>query len=149
MPFTTVLRTNPSAPGDAGLKDNIQSILGKPKFKQLIKYKAELPKVTINGYLTQTILSGSVQASGVGKDRNYCFLNGRPIEMPKKMKIVFNEVYKQFNAAMNPIIVIGMEVEDDNYDINASPDKREVFIKNEAEVIQKLKPHLEDFFENV
>lgn len=60
MPFTTVLRTNPSAPGDAGLKDNIQSILGKPKFKQLIKYNAELPKVTINGYLTQTILSGSV-----------------------------------------------------------------------------------------
>lgn len=55
--------------------------------------------------------------------------------MPKKMKVVFNEVYKQFNAAMNPIIVIGMTVEDENYDINASPDKREVFIKNEAEVL--------------
>jgi len=40
-------------------------------------------------------------------------------------------------------------VEDDNYDINASPDKREVFIKNELEIIKELKKDLEDFFENI
>ena len=62
MPFTSVLRTNPSTPGDIGLKDNIQSILGKPKFKQLTKYDANLPKVKISGYITQTILSGSMTA---------------------------------------------------------------------------------------
>lgn len=32
---------------------------------------------------------------------------------------------------MTPIIILNLLVEDDNYDINASPDKREVFIKNE------------------
>jgi len=67
MPFTSVLRTNPSATGPTGFKDNIQSILGKIKFKQLIKYDVELPKVRIEGYVTQTILSGSM-SSKVAKE---------------------------------------------------------------------------------
>ena len=54
--------------------------------------------------------------------------------MPKKMKNVFNEVYKQFNTAASPILILSLKVEDENYDINASPDKREVFLKNEYEV---------------
>jgi hypothetical protein len=52
MPFASVLRTNPSCPGEIGFKDNIQSILGKPKFKQLVRYDAELPKVKVEGYVT-------------------------------------------------------------------------------------------------
>ena len=40
---------------------------------------------------------------------------------------------------MSPLIIINIEVEDNNYDINVSPDKREVFIKNEDEVIKELK----------
>lgn len=51
--------------------------------------------------------------------------------MPKKIKSIFNEFYKLFNVNMTPIIILNLLVEDDNYDINASPDKREVFIKNE------------------
>ena len=50
---------------------------------------------------------------------------------------------------MNPILIISLLVEDDNYDINASPDKREVFLKNEKEVIDAMKVHLNDFFENI
>ena len=50
---------------------------------------------------------------------------------------------------MNPILIINILVEDDNYDINASPDKREVFLKNEKEVIDLMKVHLADFYENI
>ena len=42
-----------------------------------------------------------------------------------------------------------MLVEDENYDINVSPDKREVFIKNEAEVLEELKTQLTQFFEDI
>jgi DNA mismatch repair protein PMS2 len=69
--------------------------------------------------------------------------------MPKKMKNVFNEIYKQFNTTANPVLILSLLVEDENYDINASPDKREVFLKNEKEVVEKLRIHLEDFFENI
>jgi len=40
-------------------------------------------------------------------------------------------------------------VEDNNFDINVSPDKREVFIKNEEEVIEALRTHLSEFFEDI
>ena len=50
---------------------------------------------------------------------------------------------------MNPIIILSMLIEADNYDINASTDKREVFIKNEREVLPLLKNKLEDFFERI
>ena len=149
MPFTSVLRTNPSQIGDNGFKDNIQSILGKPKFKQLIQYQCILPKMKIFGYITQTVISGSMSTSKISKDQNFCFLNSRPIDMPTKIKKIFNEFYRLYNVGMNPIIILNLMVEDDNYDINASPDKREVFIKNEREILPLFRAHLEDFFENI
>ena len=59
--------------------------------------------------------------------------------MPQKMKKLLNEMYKQYNAAANVCIIWNIIVEDNNYDINVSPDKREVFIKNELEVLEALR----------
>jgi len=69
--------------------------------------------------------------------------------MPKKMRALFNEIYKQFNASMSPILIIILFVEDNNYDINISPDKREVCLKNEKEMLEVLRANLESFFEDV
>ena len=88
-------------------------------------------------------------ASKVCREQNFCFLNNRPVDMPKKMRALFNEIYRQFNTGMSPIIILSLQVEDDNYDINASPDKREIFLKNEREVLDKLREHLMDFFEKI
>jgi DNA mismatch repair ATPase MutL len=45
--------------------------------------------------------------------------------------------------------MVNILVEDGNYDINVSPDKREVFINNEPEVLDKLRVVLTEFFENI
>ena len=58
-------------------------------------------------------------------------------------------MYKIYNASANPILILNLIVEHDNYDINASPDKREVFIKNEKEVLLELKIKLQEFFEEI
>jgi len=50
---------------------------------------------------------------------------------------------------MSPIIVLNLEVEANNYDINVSPDKREIFIKNEAEAMEVLSRRVEEFFEEI
>ena len=59
--------------------------------------------------------------------------------MPRKFKNLINEMYRQYNASAAVTVVWNILVEDDNYDINVSPDKREVFIKNEQEVLEALK----------
>lgn len=89
--------------------------------------------------MTRTVLSGSVSTPKVCKEGTYCFLNSRPIDMPRRMKTLLAELYKMFNPAANVIIVWNIIVEANNYDINVSPDKREVFIKNEHEVLCELK----------
>ena len=124
-------------------------VLGTRELSQLIPFKANCPKVTFDGLITKTILSGSMSSSKISKDRNYCYLNRRPIDMPKKVKALFAEVYRQYNASMSPIIILNLEVEANNYDINVSPDKREIFIKNESEVLEDLKGKLVDFFESI
>ena len=48
--------------------------------------------------------------------------------MPKKIKNLLSELYRRYNVSSAPIVVLKLLVEDDNYDINAAPDKREVFI---------------------
>ena len=69
--------------------------------------------------------------------------------MPRRFKSAFSEVYKQYNPSMNPMIIMNIDVEDNNYDINVSPDKRDVFLKNEDEVVNKLKIQLVAFFEDI
>jgi len=136
-PFNNILRTNPAMTSpEKALGDNILSVIGKPKFSQLIEFKAEVPKVKINGYVTKSVPSGSMNPSKLNKEQVFFYLNKRPIDIPRKFKNLFSEIYKQYNPSMNPILVLNIEVEDNNYDINVSPDKREVFIKNEDEVIE-------------
>jgi DNA mismatch repair ATPase MutL len=50
---------------------------------------------------------------------------------------------------MSPVLILNIEVEDNNYDINVSPDKREVFIKNEDEAVEHLRVKLTQFFEDI
>ena len=55
------------------------------------------------------------------------------------MKTLLGELYKMYNPAANVVVIWNIMVEANNYDINVSPDKREVFIKNEHEVLVALK----------
>ena len=108
----------------------------------MIEFEAKLPKVLIKGFLTKTVLSGSCSANKVTKDQTFCFLNNRPIDMPRKIKSLLGDMYKMYNPASQPYVIWNIQVEDENYDINVSPDKREVFIKNEPEVLEALKQKL-------
>jgi DNA mismatch repair ATPase MutL len=88
-------------------------------------------------------------SSKLNKEQIFFFLNKRPIDMPRKFKQLFIDTYKQYNTSINPIIILNIDVEDNNYDINVSPDKREIFLKNEEEVIDNLKIKINEFFENI
>ena len=71
------------------------------------------------------------------------------MDLPKGMKNLFDEIYKQYCPSSTIQIMVNILVDDGNYDINVSPDKREVFINNEPEVLDKLRVVLTEFFENI
>ena len=154
-PFNAIIRTNVRQKPEGELmnlldewdeknwvkpfSDNITAILGRQKFQQLVEFSADLPLVKVRGFMTRTVLSGSVTAPKLSKEGTFCFLNSRPIDMPRKMRTLVAELYKMYNPAANVILIWNIIVEANNYDINVSPDKREVFIKNETEALAELK----------
>ena len=69
-------------------------------------------------------------------------MNCRPIDLPRKMRMLIGEMYKQYNPTASVIVLWNILVEENNYDINVSPDKREVFIKNEIEMLEALRIEL-------
>ena len=80
------------------------------------------------------------------KEKDYCFLNCRPIDLPKRMKNVVIDVYRTMLSHAQVTIIWNILVQERNYDINVAPDKREVFIKNEADILEPLRTKMFDFF---
>ena len=108
-------------------------------------FSCELEDASFYGFLTKSVLSGSL--SRIQKELTYCYLNFRPIDLPKKIKKLLQDFYKQFNPASNICIVFCMLIADGGYDVNIAPDKREVCIKNEPEMLAQLKVKLTEWFE--
>ena len=50
---------------------------------------------------------------------------------------------------MRPLLILNFDVEDNNYDINVSKDKRQVILQNENEVVDALRIKLHEFFEDI
>lgn len=68
--------------------------MGKAKFDKLIAFNADVPKVKVSGYVTKSIISGSMNGSNLNKDSTFFFLNRRPIDIPRRFKLLFTELYK-------------------------------------------------------
>uniref|UniRef100_K3WIM5 MutL C-terminal dimerisation domain-containing protein n=1 Tax=Globisporangium ultimum (strain ATCC 200006 / CBS 805.95 / DAOM BR144) TaxID=431595 RepID=K3WIM5_GLOUD len=87
--------------------------------------------------------------AGVGRsdnDRQFFFINGRPFDLPKMAKAL-NEVWRQYEMKQKPACVLNFLLPLGDYDVNVTPDKRETFIKHEAEIIQAFKTQLNKLYE--
>ena len=90
--------------------------------------------VAFSGYVS-SIAHGSGRSTG---DRQLLFLNKRPCELPKFTKAI-NEVYKQFNSTQYPFICLFVTISSGYFDVNVTPDKRNIFLKSEKILIALLR----------
>lgn len=99
--------------------------------------------------MTKYIPSGSLNYAKLNKDGIYWYLNSRPVDLPKKVVDCFMDMLKQFSLQVKPILVINFKVEDDFYDVNLTPDKREISLANESQIVKELKIKINEFFESI
>ncbi|XP_046968358.1 mismatch repair endonuclease PMS2 [Vanessa cardui] len=107
-------------------------------------YKNLPDPVELVGYISSC-------AHGCGRsstDRQYFFVNSRPCEPTKVIKLV-NEIYRQYNPNQYPFIFLNINVERISVDVNVTPDKRKVFLTKEKFILDVLKASLAKLFENV
>lgn len=62
-------------------------------------------------------------------DKQYLYINLRPIDNSRITKL-FNQIWKQSEYKFHPSIFLNINLNHGQYDINLTPDKREVMIKN-------------------
>lgn len=126
--------------GRQSMRDNIGAIFGPKQLQSLLLFQqlsptdnikedyglsnADLPKdlFTISGFVSRG-------DHGVGRsatDRQFFYINNRPCD-PSKVSKVVNEVYHTFNRHQYPFVALNITVALECVDVNATPDKGQIF----------------------
>ncbi|KAL3717594.1 hypothetical protein ACJRO7_009089 [Eucalyptus globulus] len=135
---SVVLKTQ----GSGSLKDNIITVFGMNTYKCL-----EPVTISVSGDCTvEGFLSKPGQGSGRNLgDRQFFFVNGRPVDMPKVSKLV-NELYKGANSKQYPVAVMNFTVPTRACDVNVTPDKRKIFFSDESSILHALREGLQQIY---
>ncbi|XP_048138353.1 DNA mismatch repair protein PMS1 isoform X4 [Rhodamnia argentea] len=135
---SVVLKTQ----GSGSLKDNIITVFGMNTFKCLEPVTISVSEdCTVEGFLSKPGL-GSGRNLG---DRQFFFVNGRPVDMPKVSKLV-NELYKGANSKQYPVAVMDFAVPTRACDVNVTPDKRKIFFSDESSILHALRQGLQQIY---
>ncbi|KAL6974844.1 hypothetical protein U1Q18_047053 [Sarracenia purpurea var. burkii] len=131
---SVVLKTQ----GSGSLKDNIITVFGMNIFSCLEPVNICISdNCKVDGYLSK---SGYGSGRNLG-DRQFFFVNGRPVDMPKITKLL-NELYKGANSRQYPIAIMNFVVPTMACDVNVTPDKRKVFFSDEVSILHSLREAL-------
>ncbi|EJS41939.1 pms1p [Saccharomyces arboricola H-6] len=98
-------------------------------------------RIKVKGYMSQN----SFGCGRNSKDRQFVFVNKRPVEYPTFLKCC-NEVYKTFNNVQFPVVFLNLELPPSLIDVNVTPDKRIILLHNEQVVIDVFKANLTDYY---
>ncbi|KAI7904845.1 uncharacterized protein BX663DRAFT_469940 [Cokeromyces recurvatus] len=126
---------------------NISNIFGAKLASQIIPFKVDLEPVlgkegSLEGYISKP-------EWGLGRnssDRQYFYINGRPCILSKMAK-TFNEIYRIFISNQYPVVIANFKIPTDAYDVNVSPDKRTIFIHQEAKIVDAIMNQLKEQLE--
>ncbi|VVB07009.1 unnamed protein product [Arabis nemorensis] len=137
-PKSVVLNTQ----GRGSLKDNIITVFGMNTFTSLQAVSICISDdCRVEGFLSKP-------GQGTGRnlaDRQYFFINGRPVDMPKVSKLV-NELYKDTSSRKYPVAILDFIVPGGACDLNVTPDKRKVFFSDESSVMGSLREGLNEIY---
>jgi DNA mismatch repair protein PMS2 len=136
--------------GNKLIKDNIINVFGSTglqgmKDVNLVMKLDETYSVKMDG-----MLSGASFGDGrLTKDRQYIYINKRPVKFQKLIKLI-NQIYKKFKYLQNPVVILNIELDVKLLDLNVNPDKSIVLISNRYETIlfERIESVLEDFWDN-
>eukprot|EP00127_Corallochytrium_limacisporum_P006940 Clim_evm26s238 gene=Clim_evmTU26s238 len=78
-------------------------------------------------------------------DRQYVFVNGRPVDLPKLTRRI-NEAYQSFNRNEYPFLALNLMLDTREVDVNVTPDKRAMFFAHENLVYEAAIECLRDTF---
>ncbi|CAP80790.1 Pc12g11630 [Penicillium rubens Wisconsin 54-1255] len=148
-----------STNGNKTTKENIANVYGAKTLSALISLDLDLEfepsaatkrvgddqpsKIQVRGHISRPVFGEGRQTP----DRQMFFVNSRPCGLPQIQK-AFNEVYKSFNVSQSAFIFADFQMDTGAYDVNVSPDKRQILLHDAGAMIESLKGSLAQLFED-
>ena len=123
------------------LKDNIVTLFGRKTAEAMQPLDYSSDEFRIVGYVSKATAGCARTAA----DRQFFYVNGRPVDLPKAGKVL-NETYRTLSSAAitasRPMAVIDFQVARDAYDVNVTPDKRKIFLHEEKLMLEQFQTAL-------
>lgn len=144
-----------STDGKETVRDNIVNVFGTRQIASLIDVELKHPNAEVLKeyeiklsaedplpFTAEFLISSVIHGSGRSvNDRQFYYINSRPCEPSKIMKLV-NEIYKLFNSNQYPFVFLNIITKSILVDVNITPDKRQVFLENEKLLLAIIKTSL-------
>jgi DNA mismatch repair protein PMS2 len=104
-------------------------------------------RYAVSGFVSKSNHAGSGGGGRLSGSWQFFYLNGRPVDMPRVARAV-NESYRRFalSSSASPAFILSFSVPRGTFDVNLSPDKRQVVIHREPALIEALQRHLESIW---
>eukprot|EP01104_Vermistella_antarctica_P002413 TRINITY_DN12656_c0_g1_i1.p1 TRINITY_DN12656_c0_g1~~TRINITY_DN12656_c0_g1_i1.p1 ORF type:complete len:950 (-),score=186.26 TRINITY_DN12656_c0_g1_i1:28-2877(-) len=127
---------------DSTLRDNIISIFGAKHASCLEKVELSSEYFAVEGYISGVGPSTGRRTS----DRQFFFINNRPIDCPK----IARQINSVFKGAVNPhhvpALVLNFIIKTGHFDVNVTPDKRTVYMHRESLLLESIKELFSQFY---
>ena len=138
IPMSTPIITTPIIGLDHYESDN--EIENEMNTNENNKY--EIINDNLLNYIRNSKITGYVSKAGIGvgrsdNDRQFIYVNNRPVELLRFIKSL-NEVWRRYELKNKPAFIINIEVPCGSFDINLSPDKREIVLIHENILLDYL-----------
>lgn len=107
--------------------------------------KTERISINAGGWHVEGLVSSPV-AGRRSRDVQLFFVNGRPIDPPKRIAKLINDTYHQYNSRAWPLVIVSFTAPQGMVDVNVTPDKKTVFLHQEELLMADLQPKLTELF---
>ena len=130
MPFTFISEYQPSAGTFLeAVKTNLSKVFAKQRIQNIEGFECCFSDISVQGYLTKPSTS---QCTKLKKENCLAYLNKRPINLPKRLRLLFNELYRQYGTEGLAFVCLNFTTQKPGLcDFNVSVDKREVYFQDE------------------
>jgi DNA mismatch repair protein MutL len=108
--------------------------------KHILEGQKEFPEQN----LSIALVLGDINIQRTRKDMQFIYVNNRPVQN-RTISFHLNEIYRLlFSRGVYPFFCAYINLPAQNLDVNVHPTKREVKIKDELELISRLRPFCEN-----
>jgi DNA mismatch repair protein PMS2 len=136
---STVLTTNARG---LTMSDNIADVFGAKCCELLQSFALDVGDAHIGGFVSRP-MHGSGRSAG---DRQFLYINRRPVDLPRFTRTA-NEAYRLLNKKQYPQLFLNVTLPTDAYDVNVTPNKREIMLHSERELLDALKTSLDALYQ--